>query len=118
MHKRVVVTGMGVVSPVGNNVPDFWKNLLTGKSGVDYITHFDASEYATKFAAEVKNFSTEGILEPKEARKMDRFTQFAMIAAEEAIKDSGLELDNINRDRTGVVVGSGIGGLQSLEDEH
>lgn len=118
MHRRVVVTGMGVVSPVGNNVPDFWKNLLAGKSGVDYITHFDASEYATKFAAEVKDFSTEGVLEPKEARKMDRFTQFAMVAAEEAIKDSGLDLDNIDRDRTGVVVGSGIGGLQSLEDEH
>lgn len=118
MSRRVVVTGMGVVAPIGNSVKEFKEGLFQGRNGVDYITHFDASEHPTKFAAEVKNFSAEGILEDKDRRKLDPYTQYAMVAAHEAILDSGLDLDKIDLERSGVVVGSGIGGIQSFEREH
>ena len=116
--RRVVITGMGAITPVGNTVKDYWESLLAGKSGVDRITLFDASEYATKIAAEVKNFDPLEHFDRKEARKLDRYTQFAMVASAEAINDSGLDLENEDRDRIGVIVGSGIGGMMVFEDEH
>ncbi|NIT57118.1 MAG: beta-ketoacyl-ACP synthase II, partial [Aliifodinibius sp.] len=118
MSRRVVVTGMGVVSPIGNSLNEYWENLLKGKSGADYITHFDASNHTTKFAAEVKNFSPQGIIEEKDIRKLDAYSQYALVAAHEAIQDSGLDVDNIDIDRAGVIVGSGIGGIQTFEREH
>lgn len=118
MSRRVVVTGMGVVSPIGNSLKEYWENLLNGKNGVDYITHFDASNHATKFAAEVKNFSAEGIVEEKEIRKMDPYSLYALVAAHEAVQDSGLDLNAIDVNRVGVIVGSGIGGIQTFEREH
>ncbi len=116
--RRVVITGMGAITPVGNTVKDYWESLLAGKSGVDRITLFDASEYATKIAAEVKNFDPLEHFDRKEARKLDRYTQFAMVASTEAINDSGLDLESEDRDRIGVIVGSGIGGMMVFEDEH
>lgn len=116
--KRVVVTGLGAISPVGNTAKDTWNALLNGQSGVGDITLFDASEFKTKIAAEVKNFDPLNHFEKKEARKLDRYTQLGIVAADEAIEMSGLELDKEDRDRIGVILGSGIGGMASFEDEH
>jgi len=116
--RRVVITGMGLMSPVGNNVQETWQALLNGKNGAAPITLFDTSEYETKFACEVKNYNPLDYFDRKELRRLDRFSQFAILAAEEALKDSGLELDKEDRDRIGVIVGSGIGGMLSFEDEH
>ncbi len=118
MQRRVVITGLGTVTAIGNNVKEFWEGLLEGRNGVDQITHFDASHHNTRFAAEVKDFSVEGFLEKREARRMDLYTQYAMVAANEAIEDAGLDLAKIDPDMAGVVVGSGIGGIQSFENEH
>lgn len=120
LEQRVVVTGMGVVSALGNDVQSFWNNLLAGKSGVSYIEAFDTTEYPTKIAAEVKNFNPEEFgIDKKEARRMDRFVQFALAASLNALKDSGLEIGgNVEADRIGVSVGSGIGGLATWEDQH
>ena len=115
--KRVVITGLGALTPVGNNVPDTWDALVNGASGIAPITAFDASLFKTQFAGEVKNFNPEEKIDRKEARKMDRYTQFSVCVADEALRDSGLDLDKENRDRVGVVWGSGMGGLQSLEEE-
>lgn len=117
MRKRVVVTGTGCVSPVGNNVQETWQALLAGKSGAAYITHFDASHHKTKFAAEVKGFDGVALFGVREARKMDRFTQFAMAAALEALEQARLSIDETNRDRIGVLVGSGIGGITTLLEQ-
>ena len=118
-NKRVVITGLGAVTPLGNSVQEFWDGMLAGKSGADMITRFDAGQYTTKFACEVKNLTPpENVISPKESKRLDLFTQFAIVAAEEAIRDSGLEIDKINRDRVGVIFGSGIGGIQSFEEEH
>src|SRR5512146_1393675 len=111
MRKRVVVTGIGCVSPLGLNVQDTWTGLLAGKSGAGPITHFDASQHKTKFAAEVKGFEPVALFGQREARKMDRFVQFAIAAANEAMQDAGLKIDETNRDRVGVVIGTGIGGI-------
>ncbi len=116
--RRVVVTGFGAVTPVGNTVDETWQAILTGKGGVDRITLFDTEKFATKIAAEVKNFDPLNYFEKKEARKLDRFTQFSLVAADEAVKTSGLDLDKEDRDRIGVIVGSGIGGMDSFEQEH
>ncbi len=116
--RRVVITGMGVVSPVGNNVQETWQALLNGQNGAAPITLFDTTDYETKFACEVKNYDPLQHFDRKELRRLDRFSQFAIIAAEEALQDSGLELDKENRDRIGVIVGSGIGGMLSFEAEH
>ena len=116
-EKRVVVTGIGALTPIGNNLEDYWNNLLMGKSGAGPITLFDASEYKTKFACEVKNFDPTNFIHRKDARKMDRFCQFAMAVSEEAISDSKLISNNTNLDRIGVIWGSGIGGLGTFYNE-
>ena len=118
MRKRVVVTGLGCVSPVGNNVKDTWQALLAGKSGAAPITAFDASAHKTRFAAEVKGFDPVALFGTKDARKMDRFTQFATAATLEAIAQSGLTIDESNRDRVGVLIGSGIGGINTLIEQY
>lgn len=117
MRRRVVVTGMGCISPVGNNVKETWDSLLAGKSGAGMITHFDASRHKTKFAAEVKGFDATEVFGPREARKMDRFTQFAVAVTIEALEDSGLKIDDTNRDRIGVLIGTGIGGIGTIMDQ-
>ncbi|MCH7411663.1 beta-ketoacyl-ACP synthase II [Belliella sp. DSM 111904] len=115
--RRVVVTGIGALTPIGNTVPEFWEGLTTGVSGAAPITRFDASLFKTQFACEVKGLNVEDFLDRKEARKMDPFTQYAMIAVDEAMKDSGLDLEKINLNRAGVIWGSGIGGLKTFQDE-
>ena len=117
MSRRVAVTGMGCLSPVGNNVKDTWEAILAGKSGAGMITHFDASKHKTRFAAEVKGFDPVALFGPREARKMDRFTQFASAVAMEALEQSGLKIDESNRDRVGVVIGTGIGGIGTLLEQ-
>lgn len=117
MSRRVVVTGMGCISPVGNNVKETWDSILAGKSGAGLITHFDASKHKTRFAAEVKGFDPIPLFGPREARKMDRYTQFATAVAMEALGQSGLKIDESNRDRIGVLIGTGIGGISSLLEQ-
>ena len=117
MSRRVVVTGMGCISPVGNNVKETWDSILAGKSGAGMITHFDASKHKTRFAAEVKGFDPVVLFGQREARKMDRFTQFATAVAMEALEQSGLKIDESNRDRVGVMIGTGIGGIGSLLEQ-
>jgi 3-oxoacyl-[acyl-carrier-protein] synthase II len=117
MSRRVVVTGMGCLSPVGNNVNDTWEAILAGKSGAGMITRFDASKHKTRFAAEVKGFDPVTLFSMREARKMDRFTQFAVAVAMEALEQSGLKIDESNRDRVGVVIGTGIGGIGTMLDQ-
>jgi len=115
--KRVVVTGIGALTPLGNNLTDFWNNLVAGVSGADMITNFDASKFRTKFACEVKNFDPTEFMDRKEARKIDRFTQFALVVSDQAMTDAGLNKENINPDRVGVVFASGIGGLITFQHE-
>jgi 3-oxoacyl-[acyl-carrier-protein] synthase II len=118
MRKRVVVTGMGCITPVGNNVKDTWDALLAGKSGAGLITQFDASNHKTKFAAEVKGFDGVAVFGVKEARKLDRFTQLGLAAAHEALEQSGLKIDETNRDRVGIFIGSGIGGINIIVEQY
>lgn len=115
--KRVVVTGLGALTPLGNTVEEYWRNLVDGVSGAAPITHFDASKFKTRFACEVKDFNVEDFIHRKDARKMDLFTQYAMVVVDEAIKDCGLDVENANGDRIGVIWGSGIGGLKTFQDE-
>jgi 3-oxoacyl-[acyl-carrier-protein] synthase II len=115
--KRVVVTGLGAVTPLGNNVNDDWNGLINGVSGCDLITRFNTENFKTKFACEVKNFKPEDYFDRKEVRKYDLFTIFALVAADEAVKDSGLDLDVVNKDKVGVIFGSGIGGFQTFLNE-
>ena len=115
--KRVVVTGLGAVTPLGNNIPDFWENLKNGVSGAGPITHFDASKFKTRFACEVKGFDPNAYFDRKEVRKMDRYTQFALVAVSDAIKDSGLDLDKTDKDEVGIIFAAGIGGLATIEQE-
>ena len=115
--KRVVVTGLGALTPVGNNVAETWENLVNGVSGAGPITHFDASKFKTQFACEVKGFKANDHLDRKEARKMDLYTQYAIVAAKEAIEDSAMDLDKVDKNKIGVIYGVGIGGLRTLEDE-
>ncbi|MEW6240662.1 MAG: beta-ketoacyl-ACP synthase II [Chloroflexota bacterium] len=117
MRKRVVVTGLGAVSPVGNTVEETWNALVAGKSGAAPITHFDAGAHKTKFAAEVKGFDAAPMFGARETRKMDRFTQFAMAATKEAMQQAGLSIDETNRDRVGILIGSGIGGISTLLEQ-
>jgi 3-oxoacyl-[acyl-carrier-protein] synthase II len=115
--KRVVVTGMGALTPLGNSIDDYWNGLVNGVSGAEMITLFDAAKFRTKFACEVKNFDAVQFMDRKEARKIDRFTQFALVASDQAMTDAGLNKDNINPDRIGVVFASGIGGLITFQHE-
>lgn len=115
--KRVVVTGLGAISPIGNDVPTMWKNALAGESGAGPITHFDASLFKTQFACEVKNFNPADIFDRKEARKYDRYTQFAIKAATEAMEDAGIDVEKENKDRIGVIFSAGIGGIRTFEEE-
>ncbi len=115
--KRVVVTGLGALTPVGNNVTETWENLVNGVSGAGPITHFDASNFKTQFACEVKNFKVNEHLDRKEARKMDLYTQYAIVAAKEAIEDSAMDLEKVDKNKIGVIYGVGIGGLNTLEEE-
>ena len=115
--KKVVVTGLGAVTPLGNTPEEMWNNLLAGVSGAAPITLFDASKFKTQFACEVKNLNVNDYLDRKEARKMDRYTQLAMIAAQQAVKDSAMDLETIDKNRVGVVFGVGIGGIKTFEDE-
>lgn len=117
MQHRIVITGMGVISPVGNTIGDFWNSLIQGQSGIDYVTRFDVSQMATKVAGEVKNFEPTDWLDKKESRHMDRFAQFAVAAAKMAIEDSGLDLDTIDKERAGTVIGCGIGGVTTFEEQ-
>ena len=116
-RRRVVVTGMGALTPIGNDVSEFWESLISGVSGAANITYFDASKFKTKFACEIKGYNPEDYFERKEARKMDRFTQYALVSVDEAIKDSGLNIDSLNKNTSGVIWGSGIGGLKTFQDE-
>ena len=115
--KRVVVTGIGAITPIGNTAPDYWSGLLNGVSGADGITLFDASKFKTQFACEVKGFDPVAYLDRKEARKIDRFAQLAIVASDEAIKQAGISKDTVNPDRTGVIFSSGIGGLLTFQEE-
>ncbi|GIJ92873.1 3-oxoacyl-[acyl-carrier-protein] synthase 2 [Capnocytophaga stomatis] len=116
-NRRVVVTGLGALTPIGNNVQEYWESLIAGISGAAAITHFDASKFKTKFACEVKNFKVEDFLDRKEARKLDKFAQYALVASDEAIKDAGIDSETIDKDRVGVIWGSGIGGLETFQEE-
>jgi 3-oxoacyl-[acyl-carrier-protein] synthase II len=115
--KRVVVTGMGAITPIGNTLNDYWDNLLAGVSGADLITQFDASRFRTKFACEIKGFDPTQFMDRKEARKLDRFTQLALVVSDQAMQHAGLNKENINPDRVGVVFASGIGGLTTFQHE-
>ncbi len=117
-RRRVVVTGLGVISPVGNTVPEAWENLIAGKSGIGPITRFDASNFASRIAGEVKGFDVSAYLSAKEARRMDVFIHYGMAAGIQAIRDSGIEVTEANADRIGVNIGSGIGGLPMIEETH
>ncbi len=115
--KRVVVTGMGAITPLGISVTEYWDGLANGVSGADYITQFDTAKFKTKFACEVKAFEPTEYLERKEARKIDRFTQFALIASDQAVKDAGISKENVDPDRVGVILASGIGGITTFQDD-
>lgn len=115
--KRVVVTGLGALTPLGKSVPEYWQNLAAGVSGCDFIQQFDVSKFKTRFACEVKDFDATTYLDKKEARKMDRYCQFALIASDEAVKDAGITKENVDPDRVGVIFASGIGGLITFQEE-
>ena len=115
--RRVVVTGLGAVTPIGNDVAQYWEGLRSGRNGVAAISLFDASRHACRFAAEVKDFQPAGWLEPKEAKRWDRFCQFGVVAAKQAVQDAGLTIDDSNRNRVGVSIGSGVGGLLMMETQ-
>ena len=115
--RRVVVTGLGALTPIGNTVSEYWQGLIGGKSGAAPITYFDASLFKTQFACELKGFNPENFMDRKLSRKMDRFAQYAIVSSEEAIKDSGIDLEKADRDRIGVIWGAGIGGLETFQNE-
>ncbi|MDP8245746.1 MAG: beta-ketoacyl-ACP synthase II [Candidatus Hinthialibacter antarcticus] len=116
-RRRVVITGMGAVTPIGNTVDEFWTSLIEGKSGTGPLTRFDSEGFSSHVAAELKGFDPDQYIEPKESRRMDYFVRYAMACSEQAVKDSGLDVDSINLDRAGVYIGSGIGGIESIEKQ-
>ncbi len=112
--RRVVVTGLGAVTPIGSDVSEYWNGLISGKNGVALITHFDTSKFDTKFAAEVKDFNPEKYFDKKSVKRLDRFSQFAIAASVQAMEDAKVNLETLNKEKAGVVFGSGIGGLDTL----
>lgn len=118
MKKRVVITGLGCVTPIGNNKEDFWKNIKAGVCGIDTVTRFDASTFQTQIAGEVKDFNPEEYINKKEIKRLDKFTQYAIAASKMAVEDAKLNLDSINKDRMGVIIGTGIGGVETIEQQH
>ena len=118
MERRVVITGLGAITPLGNNVEEFWKGIKEGKCGIDQITKFDTTDFKVKLAAEVKGYNPEDYFEKREAKRLDLFSQYAMVAAREAWKDSKLDKEKENMERVGVIIGSGIGGIQTIETEN
>ncbi|CAH2212875.1 beta-ketoacyl-ACP synthase II [Tepidibacter aestuarii] len=118
MKRRVVVTGIGCVTPVGTGIDKFWNNIKNGVCGIDQITRFDTTDFATKIAGEVKDFDASDFIDKKEAKRMDRFTQYAVAASKMAMEDSNIDIDNIDANRFGVIVGSGVGGIETLEEQH
>lgn len=118
MERRVVITGLGAITPIGNNAKDFWEGIKNGKCGIDNITQFDTTNFKVKLAAEVKNYNPEDYFDRREAKRLDKFSQYAMIAAREAWEDSGLDKEKENMEQVGVIIGSGIGGIQTIETEH
>src|ERR1700748_644792 len=115
--KKVVVTGMGAVTPLGNNVPDFWAALIAGRSGAGPITHFNAAKFKTQFACEIKGFDPSPLLDRSELKRTDLFTQYALVAADQALKDSGIDFKGMDPFDTGVIWGSGQGGMQTFEEQ-
>lgn len=118
MNKRVVVTGLGAITPIGNNVEEFWKSIKENKCGIDEIKQFDTTEFKVKLAAEVKDFNPEDYLDKKSAKRLDKFSQFAIIASKEALQDSGITEENTDMKRVGCIVSSGIGGLKTIEEQN
>ncbi len=118
MERRVVITGLGAVTPIGNNTNDFWEGIKEGKCGIDEITRFDITNFKVKLAAELKDFNAEDHFDRREAKRLDRFSQYAMVAAREAWNDSGLDKETENMERVGIIIGSGIGGIGTTEEEH
>src|ERR1700679_1105208 len=118
MTRRVVITGMGTVNPLGNDLPRFWQEVCAGKSGIGLIEQFDTTAFKVHIGGEVKDFHPENVLEPRTVRHLDRFAQFAMVAAIEAVKDSGLDFKKEDATRCGAIVGSGIGGFNEFETQH
>ena len=118
MERRVVITGLGAITPIGNDVQEFWEGIKEGKCGIDKITQFDATNFKVKLAAEVKGYNPEDYFERREANRLDKFSQYAMIASREAWKDSKLNKETENMERVGIIIGSGIGGIQTIEREH
>ncbi|MEO0406128.1 MAG: beta-ketoacyl-ACP synthase II [Cyanobacteria bacterium P01_A01_bin.135] len=117
-NKRVVITGLGAVTPIGNTLADYWQGLVEGRNGIDKITHFDASQHACQIAGEVKGFDPLLCMDRKEAKRMDRFSQFAIAASKQALEDAKLEVTDLNAEQVGVMIGTGIGGLSVLENQH
>ena len=115
--RRVVVTGLGALTPIGNDIPSYWNGLISGKSGADLISYFDTSKFKTQFACELKGFDPLNYLDRKEARKLDKFAQYAIVCSDEAIKDSSINFDKVDRTRVGVIWGSGIGGFETIQNE-
>ncbi|WP_454052298.1 beta-ketoacyl-ACP synthase II [Clostridium sp. Marseille-Q7071] len=118
MDRRVVITGMGALTPLGNNLETFWNSIKDGKCGIDFIKTFDVSNFKAKVAGELKNFNIEDYMDKKEAKRMDKYCQYAMVAAEEAIKNSNLDIESLNKEKFGVIIGSGIGGLETITVEY
>ena len=114
MERRVVVTGLGAITPIGNNVDEFWEGIVNGKCGIDEITLFDTTDFKVKLAGEVKGFNAEEVLDKKASKRLDRYAQLAMVAAKEAVADSKINMEEIDATRFGVAISSGIGGLQTI----
>ena len=117
MNRRVVVTGMGVISPVGNTVSEFWESLCEGKSGIDTITRFDITDFATKFAGCIKDFDPEDYMERRDARRMDRYTHYGIAATRMAMQEANFDMERIDKERLGVVIGTGVGGIETMEEQ-
>lgn len=116
-RKRVVVTGVGAITPIGNTPDEYWEGLLSGRNGIDYITFFDASRHDCRIAGEVKNFDPHDYMDRKEAKRMDRFSQFGVSSAKQAVSDAKLVINELNAEQVGVMIGSGVGGLKVMEDQ-